>query len=59
MSHPYMQFEGTALWEAINSGLNDLVENQHLEETSPREYIVGHLYQRIEGLRNVDWCGDC
>lgn len=56
MTHPYRDFEGTELWKAINRGIDDLVENQHIEETTPREYIVGHLYLRIEGSRDVDWC---
>jgi hypothetical protein len=40
MSHPYRLFEGTPLWEVINKGINDLVENSDLEETTQREFIV-------------------
>jgi hypothetical protein len=47
MSHPYKQFEGTPLWEVINKGLDDLVENNNLEETTRREYIVGYLCKFI------------
>lgn len=47
MSHPYEQFEGTPLWEAINKGIDDLVENNDIEETTRREYIVGYLCKLI------------
>jgi hypothetical protein len=47
MSHPYGQFEGTPLWEVINKGIDDLVENNDLEETTQREYIVGYLCMLI------------
>ncbi|MCP3765021.1 hypothetical protein NLX67_22190 [Domibacillus sp. A3M-37] len=47
MSYPYEQFEGTPLWEAINKGIDDLVENNDIEETTRREYIVGYLCKLI------------
>lgn len=47
MSHPYEQFEDTSLWEAINKGLDDLVENNDIEETTSREHIVGYLCKLI------------
>lgn len=56
MLHPFIELEGTPLWEAINSGLDDLVENKHIEETTPREYIIGHLYQKINGSLDIGFC---
>jgi hypothetical protein len=41
--HPYREFEGTALWKALDKGIADLVENQDLKEIAKREYIVGYL----------------
>ncbi|MBW9234639.1 hypothetical protein JQK62_20765, partial [Leptospira santarosai] len=58
MSHPYKLFEDTPLWKAINMALEDLVENKHLDETTPREYIIGHLCQRINGSFDAAFCGD-
>lgn len=58
MTHPYKKFEGTELWNSINRGLDDLVENKHLEETTPREYIVGHLCQIIDGSYDNECCGE-
>lgn len=40
MSHLYKQFENTPLWVVINKGIDDLVENNDIEETTRREYIV-------------------
>ncbi|MFB5086359.1 hypothetical protein PGC35_03920 [Psychrobacillus sp. PGGUH221] len=50
MTHPYEIFEGTNLWDIINKGINDLVENNDIEETTQREYIVGYLCKLINEL---------
>ncbi|MDF2067624.1 hypothetical protein [Bacillus sp. Cr_A10] len=50
MAHPYELFEGTPLWEVINKGIDDLVENNDIEETTQREYIVGYLCKLIKEL---------
>ena len=47
MSHPCERFEGTPLWEAINKGIDDLVKNNDIEETTRKEYIVGYLCKLI------------
>ncbi len=46
-SHPYKEYEGTKLWKTIDKAIDDLVENQDLEETTPRSYIVGYLCKKI------------
>ncbi|MEW4212085.1 hypothetical protein Q0O85_26565 [Priestia megaterium] len=54
MSHPYKHLEGTPLWKVIDKGINNLVENKDLEETTSREYIVGYLCKLINeaGIKN-------
>ena len=47
MSHFYKQLENTPLWAVINKGIEDLVENNDIEETTNREYIVGYLCNLI------------
>ncbi|WP_342599436.1 hypothetical protein MHB48_19155 [Psychrobacillus sp. FSL H8-0483] len=47
MAHPYEIFEGTPLWDVINKGIDDLVENNDIEEMTQREYIVGYLCKLI------------
>jgi len=47
MAHPYIKLEGTPLWAAVESAINDLVLNNDLVESTPRPYIVGYLCQRI------------
>jgi hypothetical protein len=47
MSHPYKKFENTPLWSVVNKGIKDLVENNDIEETTNREYIVGYLCKLI------------
>jgi hypothetical protein len=42
-THPYAQYEGTALWKAVHKAIKDLLENRDLKETEAREYIVGYI----------------
>jgi hypothetical protein len=41
--HPYVKYENTELWKALEKGISDLVQNQDLKETEHRHYIVGYL----------------
>ena len=41
--HSYVDYEMTALWRALQPGINDLVKNQDLKELAHRDYIVGYL----------------
>lgn len=41
--HPYLEYEGTTMWTAIESGVIDLVTNGDLVERTNRKYIVGYL----------------
>ncbi|MFF2879185.1 hypothetical protein ACFVR2_23115 [Gottfriedia sp. NPDC057991] len=47
MSHPYVKFENTPLWNVISKGIDDLVENNDIEETTKREYIVVFLDNKV------------
>ena len=49
-SHPYKKFENTPLWAVINNGIDDLVENNDIEESTQRDYIVGYLCKLISEL---------
>lgn len=46
--HPYVRWEGTPLWNAIEKSVADLVENQDLIEKTNREYIVGYVCKLVE-----------
>ncbi|MFB7142857.1 hypothetical protein ACFCYN_25005 [Gottfriedia sp. NPDC056225] len=52
MSHPYVKFENTPLWNVISKGIDELVENNDIEETTKREYIVGYLCKLINESEN-------
>ncbi|GGA48825.1 hypothetical protein [Psychrobacillus lasiicapitis] len=54
MAHPYKIFEGTPLWEVLNNGINDLVENNDIKETTQREYIVGYFCKLINELEKKE-----
>jgi hypothetical protein len=47
-SHPYLAWESTPLWRAIEKAVADLVENQDLVENEYREYIVGYICKIID-----------
>jgi hypothetical protein len=50
--NPYKEFEKTRLWKALSKGIGDLVENQDLQETARREYIVGYLCKELTRHRD-------
>jgi len=56
MAHPYVELEGTPIWIAVASAIDDLVQNDDLVERTARNYIVGYLSQRIvsEGQGVID-----
>ena len=45
--HPYLLFQGTPLWKAVEKGVSDLIENQDLIEKTNRGYIVGYICKVI------------
>ena len=45
--HPYVAWQGTPLWRAVEKTVADLVENQDLVEKECREYIVGYVCKII------------
>ena len=45
--HPYIQYEGTALWQLIDSELRSLEKNGDLALTTDRVYVIGALCQRL------------
>jgi hypothetical protein len=47
MKHPYIEFENTALWKAIDAEIADLEENGDMELTTARAYIVGSLCRQL------------
>jgi len=51
MAHPYVKLEGTPIWIAVASAIDDLVQNDDLVERTARDYIVGYLSQRIVNER--------
>jgi hypothetical protein len=45
--HPYLAWQGTPLWRAVEKAVADLVENRDLVEKTHREYIVGYICKII------------
>jgi hypothetical protein len=43
MAHPYVELEGTPLWNAVEAAINDLVVNRDLIEQTARTHIVGYI----------------
>jgi hypothetical protein len=41
--HPYVKYEGSSLWAAVESAIRDLVANADIVEQTNRNYIVGYL----------------
>ncbi len=47
-AHPYVRWEGTPLWRAVEKAVADLVQNKDLVEGEYREYIVGYICKIID-----------
>ncbi len=43
MKHPYTEFESSPLWSVVDSALSDLEENQDIQITTHRRYVIGYL----------------
>jgi hypothetical protein len=52
--HPYVDFERTPLWRAVDRAVSDLEENQDLKLTELREYVVGYLCKQLKRRRLVN-----
>jgi len=47
MNHPYIQFENTKLWKAIDVEIEDLEKNNDLVLQTAREYVIGYLCKNL------------
>ena len=45
MAHPYQQFEGTELWQALDEAVSALEANGDLSVSTARHLVVGFLAQ--------------
>ena len=52
--HPYVEFERTPLWRAIDRAVSDLEENQDLNLTELREYVVGYICKQLKRRKLVN-----
>ena len=50
VEHPYTRFENTELWRKVSQIIDGLVENQDIQETTKREYIVGYICENMAEL---------
>jgi hypothetical protein len=50
--HPYIAFEDTPLWRAVDRAISDLEKNQDLKLTALREY-VGYICKQLKRRKLV------
>ena len=53
MSHPYTEFEDTALWKAVDAALAELEQNRDVKLSTARENAVGYLCQQLASRKLV------
>jgi hypothetical protein len=41
-AHPYVEFEGTPLWQALTEVFRELEENRDVAVTTASEYVIGY-----------------
>lgn len=54
LNHPYKEFEETQLWNVIENALDALVENQDIELTTKREYVIGYLCKSLKSKLKIE-----
>jgi hypothetical protein len=47
LNHPYQKYENSKLWIAVENAIDDLIENQDIELTTRKEYVVGYICKII------------
>ena len=47
MKHPYKEYETSELLDVVKSSIEDLVENNDIELSTPIEYVVGYICKNI------------
>ena len=52
--HPYVEFERTPLWRAVDRAVSDLEGNQDLKLTEHREYLVGYICKQLKRRKVVN-----
>jgi hypothetical protein len=53
MSHPYIEFEQTPLWKAIDTAVAKLEQNRDVELRTTREHFIGYLCQQLSAQGTV------
>ena len=46
-THPYVRWEGTPLWNAIEKAIADLAKNHDIVEETGRNHIVGYVCKAV------------
>jgi hypothetical protein len=44
---PYKEYPDTDLWKKVDHVLTELEQNQDIEITTAREYVIGYLCQEL------------
>lgn len=44
----YNEFKNTKIWEVLDQGIQNLIDNQDIEEKTNREYLIGYLLKLLK-----------
>ena len=48
MSHPYITFENTQLWHAVDTAISMLEADTYVNFTKPREHVIGFICHQLD-----------
>jgi hypothetical protein len=48
MSHPYVQFENTELWHAVERAISMLEADGYLDKPKSRESVIGFICHQLD-----------
>jgi tRNA threonylcarbamoyladenosine modification (KEOPS) complex Cgi121 subunit len=49
-TNPYEIYRETAVWRVIEEAIDDLVGNNDIVEKTRRDYIVGYICKKLQGI---------
>lgn len=52
--HPYLEHEGTVLWQQVDRAIAELEENDDLTITTSRPYVIGYICRALKGSDSSD-----
>lgn len=51
-THPYTKYQNSIAWIQIEKILQELIDNQDIQITTSKEYVIGFLCKKLVTIKN-------